>query len=150
MFGQDNSVVQFDHVNFEYARSVQNYSKATLANGETSDNEFVLKANYDEVIGVAVYDGSAGDAVPFSMGVRSGNGDVLQDITPRKSWVYTGSSSQDSQMPESHHYKMINLDYNKTGDKMLSFQISNLSGGAFSGTLLLYVVVLSRRPRKAA
>ena len=147
MFGQDNSVVQLDHVNYEYARTVQVFTKETLASGATSDNDFVLKANYDEMIGIAVYDGSA-DVFAFSLGVRSGNGEVLQDVTPRKSWVFTGSNSQDSQMPESHHYKMINLDYDKTGDKTLSFQISNLSGTAFASTLLLYVVVLSKRIRK--
>lgn len=148
MFGQDNSVVQFDP-EFDYDRGVTMLTLTPTQTTNGQDNTLTLKADYKNLVGIAVYDASS-DIFQFTAKLETQGGEILQNNTPRQSWVLAGSAGTDVNSPESHHYKKMELDYSETGDQTLNLFVKNNTGVAFGSNLILYVVLLTRKPKKAS
>lgn len=147
---KDLSVVQFEP-GFDYQRTAQSFTVATallVAGANIGNQEFALDTNFDEVVGIAVYDMSAGTQ-NYSLAVRDGKGTILQGLTGRKSWVFTGVNTTDIPMPESHHYKMIGTDYKSSGVQKLIFNVANLTAVDLTEDVILDIVVLCRKPKNA-
>lgn len=142
-------VLKFDIENYEYQRIVCPISVAApIANGTTiPDKIFDLREDYENLCGIAVYDRSA-DVFQFTMESQIVNGDFLQDYTARKGWIFNGSLTTDSYMPEAEHYKLLDIPYKQNGKKQILFRIKNESGGAFASALKLDIVLVLKRKLK--
>jgi len=140
-------VLKFDTDNYDYLRIVCPISIAAMADGSTAaDQLFDLRQDYDELVGIAVYDRSA-DVFQFSMTSQIVNGDVIQDYTARKGWIFSGALTTDSYMPESEHYKLVCIPYKRRKLDTILFRIQNNSGAAFGSTLKLDIVLVVRKLR---
>lgn len=139
-------VLKFDIDNYEYQRIICAISvSAPIANGTTiPDKIFDLREDYETLIGIAVYDRSA-DVHQFIMESQLVNGDFIQDYTARKGWIFNGNLTEDSNMPEAEHYKMLDIPYKQMGKKQILFRIKNESGAAFASNLKLDIVLMLRR-----
>lgn len=139
------SVVDFDFDNFIYQRNTCSVNIAAMADGAVAaDQIFNLRQDFEELVGIAVYDRSAG-TYQFQMLCQIENGDTIQDYTARKNWVFTGAASTDGNLPECEHYKVVRVPYMATGKKRIIFRIANNSGGAFGTALILDIVLLTRK-----
>lgn len=144
---KDNSVLNIEP-GFDYQRVAVTITiaEASMTSGANiGNNKVPLDMDYSEVVGIAVYDRSAGTQA-FSLAVRDDKGKIFQDLTGRKSWVYTGTGNTDVALPETSHYKLIRTDYSKTGAQNLIFNVANLTASTFTEDVVLDVVVMCRRP----
>lgn len=139
------SIVDFDFDNFVYQRNTCSVNIAAMADGSVAaDQIFTLRQDFEELVGIAVYDRSA-SAFQFQMLAQIENGDTIQDYTARKNWVFQGAASTDGNMPECEHYKVVRIPYQATGKKRILFRIANNSGAAFGTALILDIVLLTRK-----
>lgn len=142
------SVLNFDFDNYDYQRNTNAVSIAALADGATAaDQIFDIRQDFEELVGIAIYDRSA-SVFQFQMMAQIVQGDVVQDFAARKNWVFSGAASTDGNMPECEHYKVVRIPYLATGKKKILFRIKNTTGAAFGSTLLLDIVLLTRRKRQ--